>query len=59
MSEHTDPTRARRALDETRESTARTSEILTDALDVFAAIRAHRERNHYADKLRAIMRGTP
>ena len=54
---HDETRRARRALAETRASTAETAAIIAQAQVAFGAVREHRERNHYVDKFRAIIRG--
>lgn len=55
---HEETREARRALAETRASTAETAAIIENARAVFGDVRAHRQANHYADKFRAIIRGT-
>jgi hypothetical protein len=55
---HEETRDARRALAETRASTAATAAIIEEARVTFGSVRAHRQANHYADKFRAIIRGT-
>jgi len=61
MSEHTaGREEARRARDEARSATKRIDALLdTIRTGPLAQIRASREQNHYADKMRRIIRGEP
>lgn len=61
MNEHTaGREEARRARDEARSATKRIDALL-DSIRTgpLAQIRASREQNHYADKMRRIIRGEP
>lgn len=49
---------AREALAETRASSAVTAAIIEEARVAFGSVREHRVANHYAEKFRAIIRGT-
>jgi|GEM_PF-5030881 hypothetical protein len=61
MNEHTaGREEARRARDEARSATKRIDALLdTIRTGPLAQIRASREQNHYADKMRRIIRGEP
>lgn len=61
MNEHTaGREEARRARDEARSASKRIDALLdTIRTGPLAQIRASREQNHYADKMRRIIRGEP
>ncbi|MDQ2690358.1 MAG: hypothetical protein M3Y29_08810 [Chloroflexota bacterium] len=48
---------ARKALAESRRSSAKADRLIADTRAALDAVRASRERNHFADKFRAIIRG--
>lgn len=49
--------KAREALQKSEESRDRTNAVVSDAIEYFGRVKAHRERNHYREKVRLIMRG--
>jgi len=50
-------TAARRALIESRRAASRTDSIIAEARAATASVQESRQRNHYADKFRAIIQG--
>jgi hypothetical protein len=55
--ERRDVQEARRALDESQAKAAVTDGIIEEARAALDIVRAHRERNHYVEKFRTIIRG--
>lgn len=52
-----DPHAGLRALEESQAARRDTRGLLAEAREAFNLIKAHRDANHYADKVRAIFRG--
>lgn len=52
------PETGRRALEESQRATARSNAIIEGAAATLNAVRELHEENHYAEKFRAIIRGT-
>jgi hypothetical protein len=49
---------ARRALQESREATARTDTLIADMRSALTIVREHAEPDYYVERFRAIIRGT-
>lgn len=52
-----DVIRARRAVQEARQATRQTDKIVTETQSAIATLRRMHEENHFADKLRLVIRG--